>query len=97
MSKDFYEFKKFDSDTLKRIKPLCVDDFRSFVSGFRSAEAHHDVEKLAAKANHWIEEWSNVCNENQSLRNQIDTLKKRLYEHDDHLKKKPAGSLAPNR
>lgn len=38
----------------------------------RSAEVHYGIENLTARANHWIEQWSEVCNENQRLLNQIE-------------------------
>ena len=39
-------------------------------------DAANEIERLRAEKEHYIEAWSDVCNENQGLRNELDALKK---------------------
>ena len=57
-------------DEIQRWKPVCAD-FVSFRAGVRAAERAYNVGDLVRQANHYMDEWSNVCNENQRLLNII--------------------------
>jgi len=60
-------------DEIKRWKPVCAD-FVSFRAGVRAAERAYNVGDLVRQANHYMDEWSNVCNQNQRLLNRIASL-----------------------
>ena len=60
-------------DEIQRWKPVCAD-FVSFRAGVRAAERAYNVGDLVRQANHYMDEWSNVCNENQRMLNRIASL-----------------------
>jgi len=73
MSNSYAPKVPMTDDEIQRWKPVCAD-FVSFRAGVRAAERAYNVGDLVRQANHYMDEWSNVCNENQRMLNRIASL-----------------------
>ena len=60
-------------DEINMHKPVCAE-FASFRAGIRCAERVYQVNDLVRQVNYWTDEWSDVSDQNQSLRNQIGKI-----------------------
>jgi hypothetical protein len=72
----------WDSLEVKKEKPVCAD-FSSFLAGFRCAERVYNPNKLNELLDHYIDAWSDMCNENQALLNRIKVLEDSVSKRTD--------------
>lgn len=64
-------------DEISMHKPVCAE-LASFRAGIRCAERVYQVDDLVRQVNHWTDEWSDVRDENQSLRNKLAAIEDEL-------------------